>query len=128
MLVKHRCRQRRGKRQQRHDVVSVGRHRDDDYLAKVCPGLFSNTRKEEKSENSVAMPRQAWQNEVRKGTSCGTTRVAQRRDEKAVRSENIGEEAAGTDGTECPMLMGRRDRKIRPAIKPDTTRYTSPAL
>ncbi|KAH8609889.1 hypothetical protein ERJ75_001156600 [Trypanosoma vivax] len=93
----------------------------DAYLAKVCPDLFSNTRKEEKAKTACdAATRLAkWREERDElwnhaGGSNGAT-------QKPYEVANIGEEAAGTDGTECPMLMGATSGKYGLAIKPEHT-------
>ncbi|KAH8612291.1 hypothetical protein ERJ75_000904400 [Trypanosoma vivax] len=89
----------------------------DAYLAKVCPDLFSNTRKEEKAKTAChAATRLAkWREEKDElwnhaGGSNGAT-------QKPYTVANIGEEAAGSDGTECPMLMGDANANYGLAIK-----------
>ncbi|KAH8612295.1 hypothetical protein ERJ75_000904800 [Trypanosoma vivax] len=93
----------------------------DAYLAKVCPDLFSNTRKEEKAKTAcdAATSLAKWREEQDElwnhaGGSNGAT-------QKPYTVANIGEAAAGTDGTECPMLMGAANANYGLAIKTANT-------
>ncbi|KAH8612293.1 hypothetical protein ERJ75_000904600 [Trypanosoma vivax] len=89
----------------------------DAYLAKVCPDLFSNTRKEEKAKTACddATSLAKWREEKGKlwNHAVGSNGAAQMPYEVA----NIGEAAAGSDGTECPMLMGAASGKYGLAVK-----------
>ncbi|KAH8615086.1 hypothetical protein ERJ75_000620900 [Trypanosoma vivax] len=89
----------------------------DAYLAKVCPDLFSNTRKEEKAKTAchAATSLAKWREEKDElwnpaGGNNGAT-------QKPYEVANIGEAAAGSDGTECPMLTGAASGKYGLAIK-----------
>ncbi|KAH8609891.1 hypothetical protein ERJ75_001156700 [Trypanosoma vivax] len=89
----------------------------DAYLAKVCPDLFSNTRKEEKAKTAcdAATSLAKWREEKDElwnhaGGNNGAT-------QKPYEVANIGEAAAGSDGTECPMLTGAASGKYGLALK-----------
>ncbi|CCD20576.1 hypothetical protein, conserved in T. vivax, partial [Trypanosoma vivax Y486] len=89
----------------------------DAYLAKVCPDLFGNTRKEEKAKTAcdAATSLAKWREEKDElwnhaGGSNGAT-------QKPYTVANIGEQAAGSDGTECPMLMGAANANYGLALK-----------
>ncbi|CCD20754.1 hypothetical protein, conserved in T. vivax [Trypanosoma vivax Y486] len=94
----------------------------DDYLAKVCPDLFSNTRKADTTNKTCehATSLAAWTGTREALWNHAGGKPAEQGAPYEV--ADIGEEAADTDGDECPMLMAAASGKYGLALKTEHTK------
>ncbi|CCD20602.1 hypothetical protein, conserved in T. vivax [Trypanosoma vivax Y486] len=94
----------------------------DDYLTKVCPDLFSNTTAEETTKQTCERAKKLAKWPGKGSILWNHAGGGHGRQGAPYEVADIGKEAQGTDGTECPMLMGAAVGKYGLAITTKDTK------